>query len=264
MQHIGIIGAGNMGKALGKGLQSGKPEGSCGFFDIDPAIAKMAAEICGGAWYSDMEELYRKAEIIVIAVKPQHLKDLWLQLPENAADKKYISIVAGKPISLFEEALGTDQVIRFMPNLAAKVSSSVVAISFGERTDDTFRSRSRDIASAIGHPIELPEHLLAAFTGLSGSGIAYVFAFLHAMALGGTDAGIPYGKSLEIAYGTVEGAVKLLREEGVKPTEYLTRVTSAGGTTIKGVKALEEGRFTATVMNAVEAAAQKAEAFEKG
>src|SRR6056297_1623318 len=111
MQHIGIIGAGNMGKAIGNGLRSGNPEGSCSFFDIDPAIAREAADICEGTWYSDLGELYQNAEIIVISVKPQHLEGLWPQLPGNAADKNYISIVAGKPISFFKDALGTDQII---------------------------------------------------------------------------------------------------------------------------------------------------------
>lgn len=262
MNTTGIIGAGNMGRAIGEGLHAGNPDANCVFFDVDVKKAEEAAQAAGGEWCPELGELFHKAETILIAVKPQHLEALLKGLPEGYNEKKYISIVAGKPISYFKKHLQTDRIIRFMPNLAAKVGAAVVAVACGGEIDEDFRKDALEIASAMGRPVEMPEHLLAAFTGLSGSGIAYVFSFLHALALGGTDAGIPYAQALEIAFGTVEGAVKVLREDGISPSEYLTRVTSAGGTTIRGVKALEAGRFTHTVMEAVEAATRKAESME--
>jgi pyrroline-5-carboxylate reductase len=263
MNTTGIIGAGNMGRAIGEGLRSIASSAGCAFYDVDGKKAEEAARACGGKSFQDLEGLFKNTETLLIAVKPQHLDALWQKLPQGYQEKKYISIVAGKPISYLREHLHTDRIIRFMPNLAAKVGAAVVAVSFSTGAEEDFKREALKIAAAVGEPVEMPEHLLSAFTGLSGSGIAYVFAFLHALALGGTDAGIPYDQALKIACGTVDGAVKVLRNDGISPSEYLTRVTSAGGTTIRGVKALEAGRFTHTVMEAVRAAAEKAVSMER-
>lgn len=263
MQTLGIIGAGNMGQAFGIGLRSRSSETEISFFDIDRKKAEKAAERCGASSCSNYAELLAGSEAILLAVKPQHLAEVCSALGAGAEEKKYISIIAGTPIAYIEKQVGTSRIVRFMPNLAATVGESVVGISCGDSVDRTFREEALEIAASVGTPIELPEGLLAAVTGLSGSGIAYVFAFLHAMALGGTDAGLSYQQALQIAYSTTRGAVKLLESEGVSPSEYLTRVTSAGGTTIRGIKALEKGGFTHTVMEAVTEAASRAEEIEE-
>ncbi len=271
MKSIGFIGAGNMGIAIGLGLRAAHPDLTIAFFDIDSAKAQKAARECKGLACSSYEELFSETQVIVIAVKPQHMDTLFSQIKQLSSGREFISIAAGKPISLFTENLKTYKVIRFMPNLAAKICKSVVGISTAEnaggdpseKLDEEFRSTAYETARAIGMPVELPEELMPAITGLSGSGIAYVFAFLHAMALGGTDVGFSYSQALEIAYATCEGAVKVLQNEGISPAEYLTRVTSAGGTTIKGVKALERGGLTPTVMEAINAASERAKEIEK-
>ncbi len=262
MKSIGFIGAGNMGSAIGQGLRNAHPELSISFYDIDTAKAEQSAEECRGQVCGSYEELFSAAQVLVIAVKPQHLNSLFSEIQQLSSEREFISIAAGKPIRLFTEQLHTHKVIRFMPNLAAKVGESVVGISAVDGLDAEFRETAFEAARAIGIPVELPEGLMPAITGLSGSGIAYVFAFLHAMALGGTDAGFSYSQALEIAYATCRGAVEVLRSEGVGPAEYLTRVTSAGGTTIKGIKTLEEGGLTPTVMEAINAAAQRAKEIE--
>ncbi len=262
MKSIGFIGAGNMGAAISLGLRSAHPKLGLAFYDIDQEKAKQAAAECGGTACSSYADLFAKAEVLVIAVKPQHLTSLFSDIHKLSRGREFISIAAGKPISLFTANLQTDKVIRFMPNLAAKVGESVVGVSAVEGLDAEFRSTALEAAKAIGIPVEIPEQLMPAITGLSGSGIAYVFAFLHAMALGGTDAGFSYQQALDIAYSTCKGAVEVLRSEGIGPAEYLTRVTSAGGTTIRGVKALEEGGLTPTVMEAINAAAERAREIE--
>ena len=263
MKTFGILGAGNMGRAFGIGLNARHSEIDLCFYDVDHKKAEQTAGECGGTVYSSVAELTAAADTLLIAVKPQQLNTLCKEISSIGTGKNFISIAAGTPIAYFEQHLNNSRIIRFMPNLAATVGASVVGIAYGAGADDTFRQDACMIASAVGIPVELPERLLSAITGLSGSGLAYVFAFLHAMALGGTDAGFTYEQALEIAYGTAEGAVKLLRAEGVVPSEYLTRVCSAGGTTIRGVKALEKGGFTHTVMEAVTAAARRAEEIEE-
>ncbi|MCF6335465.1 MAG: pyrroline-5-carboxylate reductase, partial [Spirochaetales bacterium] len=174
------------------------------------------------------------------------------------------SIAAGKTIKYFEEKTGSTNIIRFMPNIAATVGKSIVAVAYGEKSDQEFRHEAMVIADSIGKALPLAESQMSAFTGLSGSGIAYVFSFIHALALGGTEQGIPYNESLEIAIQTVNGATALL-SSGMKkenPIELLTRVISAGGTTIAGVKALENGKLTSTVMEAVKKASARARELE--
>jgi len=251
-----------MGRAFGLGLRTAQPKVELNIFDIDQHRAAHTSGECAGTALTSVKELCVKSDTLLLAIKPQHAESLFSEIGESGAGKKYISIMAGTPISYLESYLPKSQIVRFMPNLAATVGASVVGISCSSSCDSSFRKDAFSIASAVGIPMELPENLLSAITGLSGSGLAYVFAFLHAMALGGTDAGFSYEQALEIAYGTVEGAVKLLRKEGVGPSEYLTRVTSAGGTTIRGVKALEKEGFTHAVMEAIAAAADRADEIE--
>jgi len=138
-----------------------------------------------------------------------------------------------------------------------------VAVSFGEEADAGFKKDALEIARAVGVPFEIPEKQMAAFTGLSGSGIAYVFSFIHALAMGGVNAGIKYDDSLAIAIATVEGAVAVMKSADTHPAELVSRVASPGGTTIEGIRALEQAGFNAAVMEAVSAAARKAALMEK-
>ena len=117
------------------------------------------------------------------------------------------------------------------------------------------------LAAALGTALEIPEKLMSAMTGVSGSGLAFVFQFVHAMAQGGVAAGFDYQTALAVAVAGLEGAASLLKD-GAHPMELASRVTSPAGTTIQGVRALEKGGFTAAVMEAVEAAARKATEFE--
>ncbi|MFO7850401.1 MAG: pyrroline-5-carboxylate reductase [Spirochaetia bacterium] len=262
MGVTGIIGAGNMGFALVKGLKRDNSEREILIFDQDIPKAERAAEECQCIVASSLEEIFRRADITVVAIKPQHLAPFFRDASKHSKNQRIISIVAGKPIELFKRELGTSEVIRFMPNLAATVSASVVGVASPEGIDEAFRAEALTIAEALGTAVPLPEELLSSITGLSGSGIAFVFAFIHAMALGGTQAGIPYDTSLEIAEHTLHGALEVLKNENSTPSEMLTRVTSAGGTTIEGVRALEEGGLTPAVMEAIMRAKKRAEELE--
>lgn len=262
IKSIGFIGYGNMGSALAAGLHKNNPETPIFVQDPDKDKAELAVRDCGARINLSEQEFCNASDIILIAVKPQLLRQVLKGYIPYTGGKKVISVAAGTPVSFFSGLLATDQVIRFMPNIAAQVGKALTGVSFGEKAAPEFRKQALHLANSVGKTIELPESSIAAFTGLCGSGIAYVFSFLHALALGGTHEGIPYATSLEVALGTLEGAVALVRKGDEHPVSLLSKVTSPAGTTIQGIAALEEGGFTASVMDAVERAASRARELE--
>lgn len=267
---IGIIGVGNMGAAIAEGMKKSFPDLVMGIMDTDSKKAENVGNTISGKVFSadSYEEFCSYSDIIILAVKPQYLDTLLDKLSKFTINKKIISIAAGKSIAYFEEKTGSSNIIRFMPNIAATVSSSITAVSSGANISEEFLKEAVNIAESIGKAIILSESQMSAFTGLSGSGIAYVLLFIHALALGGTEQGIPYDQSLKIAIQTVNGATAILTKNitsggsAENPISLLTKVTSAGGTTIKGVKALEEGRLTSTVMDAVKKSRDRADELE--
>lgn len=265
MQSVGIAGFGNMGESMGVRIHQAFPDIAIYLIEPNAERAERGRKICNGILCDSFAGLIERSDVCIIAVKPPYVDDLLseVDLEERASSKRYITIVAGKPISVFSKRLRTHQVVRFMPNLAATVGKALVGVCYESTVEDGFREEAMRIANTIGTPIVLPERLMAAVTGLSGSGIGYVLTFLHAMALGGTRAGIPYPDSLRIAGETIRGAVDLVEETGVNPIELLTRITSAAGTTIEGLAALEDSDFTSATMNAVFAASNRAKELEE-
>jgi pyrroline-5-carboxylate reductase len=207
-------------------------------------------------------ELLRRTDIILLAVKPQEFDRLRKELSSQAAGKRFVSILAGKSIATLTLSLGSESVCRFMPNLAAGEGKAAVGVSFADGVAEDFKKACITLAQAVGEAFPIPENLMSAFTGLSGSGIAYVFSFLHALALGGAATGIRYDDALRIALATVEGAVATIRNSGVHPVELLSRVVSPAGTTIQGVRRLESEGFCGSVLKAVEDAARRAAELE--
>jgi pyrroline-5-carboxylate reductase len=257
MQTIGIIGCGNMGSAVARAIAvSEQLDLSIMLYDADANVsAALAAEI-SAVIAASIEELQHKSDIIMLAVKPQILPELY-DLLSRRKDMKYISIAAGVAIETISAKTGSSDVVRFMPNIAASVSQAVTSVSYSDGCSDEFRKTAFTIASCFGTAVELRESLIPAFIGISGSAIAYFYQFLHAVALGGTKEGIPYDQAVEIASHTFRGAVELLEASGEQPVSLMTKVLSAGGTTVAGIHELERG-FAADVMNAVHASAQRA------
>ncbi|MBQ2259211.1 MAG: pyrroline-5-carboxylate reductase, partial [Spirochaetales bacterium] len=144
----------------------------------------------------------------------------------------------------------------------ARTKKAVTAVAFSLSMENSDKKLAMDIANSFGSAFELEEKLFSAFIGISGSAIAYVFEMIHQIAMGGVREGIAYPKSLEIVRDTFESATSLLKESGLGAVELETMVCSAGGTTIEGVKALEDGNLGATLINAVSAAAEKSRKME--
>ncbi|MGE4583884.1 MAG: pyrroline-5-carboxylate reductase [Sphaerochaeta sp.] len=259
MQQLGIIGCGNMGGAIAKSLGR-----DVLVYDSDQAKAQAFAKEAGLVAVASLKELFSQSSCLLLAVKPQILPSLYPELRALGSDQKaWISIAAGVPLMVLHEELGTDEVVRFMPNIAAQMRSAVTAIAPLAGCSDAHIQYAKSVAEAFGSAFLLPESQFAAFIGISGSAIAYVLQFFHALAMGGVVQGIAYPQALQIAIDTAASAVALAKHTQKNPVELATMVCSAGGTTIEGMQALAEGGFDATVMQAVQAASEKSRFLEQ-
>ncbi len=263
MTKIGFIGCGNMGGAIATALAKQK-DWQVMIHDNDSSKAKAFAKASYCSVATNLKELISDNDIILIAVKPQVLPSLYGELrAAGATNRQWISIAAGVPLEILQKELETDQVVRFMPNIAATVGKSVTAVAAPQEADKFFIDKAFEVARSCGSAFPMAEKDFPAFIGVSGSAIAYVFQFFHALAMGGVDEGIPYPTALAIARDTCISAAALQQETGKGAVDLATMVCSAGGTTIQGMKALAEGAFDATVMEAVSAAAQKSRKMEE-
>lgn len=248
-RKIGILGTGNMGQAIARGLKKLHPEIPLYGYEKDQNNRVSYIE------YSDsIALLEEKSEIVILCVKPTDLKGIVKSLSGN---KNYISIAAGVSTDRIKEWARKDSlsIARVMPNLSAAIGESVSGIYC---EDENLKESALAIFSAIGMALSVPrEELMHAVTGLSGSGPAYVFAFIQSLAEGGVLNGLSYNDSLKLAAHTVMSAAKMVIETGEHPHVMRNRVTSPGGTTIHGLKELEDGGLPATVMAAVEAATER-------
>jgi pyrroline-5-carboxylate reductase len=261
MTRIGIIGFGVMGEAFAAGLARTLPQVSLLAFDVKRDRLDAAEKGLKLAAAASAAEVLRGSDLTILCVKPQDFVVLAAEVRDAARGRAVISILAGRRIQTIADSLGTDQVARFMPTLAAVKGTALVGVSFHAQVTKKTREDALAVAGALGTSLEIPEKLMSAMTGVSGSGLAYVLQFVHAMALGGVASGFDYRTALTVAVAGLEGAASLLKD-GTHPLELASRVTSPAGTTIQGVRALERAGFTAAVMEAVEAAARKATELE--
>jgi len=259
-KKIGFIGGGNMAEAMIKGLLSASFIEAKNVFVSEPSEAKrdtLHAEYKIKV-SADNRELVKKCDILILAVKPQILQEVLVDIRSLVdSDKLIISIAAGVPIAIIDDALRGDKnkkfsIVRTMPNTPALVQEGVTAIASGEHVRKIDVKIAHRIFEAVGRTVDVEEDQLDAVTGLSGSGPAYIFMLIEAL----SDAGVKMGLSREVAniltIQTVLGSAKLARESGKHPGELKDMVTSPAGTTISGLHALEEGSFHTTLMNAVE------------
>ncbi|MBQ3729176.1 MAG: pyrroline-5-carboxylate reductase [Spirochaetales bacterium] len=261
MARISVIGAGNMGGAFAEALSKRKDISLCIYDSCRPCADKIAGTKANVTVLDSMDQA-RGSDVVVIAVKPQVLPQIYDQL-SALKPGFFISIAAGVTLEKLTKNLTSEKVVRFMPNIAAKIGHAVTAVAYSPALSSDERKMAMDIALSVGTAFELEESLFSAFIGISGSGIAYMFEMMHQMAMGGVKQGIPYPKALSIVADTMLSAANLQKETGKNAVELEAMVCSAKGTTIEGVAALTEGGFGAALINAVTAAARKSEELEK-
>jgi len=246
----GFIGCGNMGGAIAKALA--KATTDFAITDRSGRAIKLAAEIpCG---YMSTEEIARQCDRIFLGVKPHMMKDVLAPLQEILAECKplLITMAAGLEIAQIEEFAGTRlPVIRIMPNTPVAIGKGVTQYCCNDLVDEeTLHDWLNDMRFS-GMLDSLEERLIDAGSAISGSGPAYVYMFIEALADGAVSCGIPRAKALEYAAATVIGAGELVLATGQHPGALKDAVCSPGGSTISGIRALENHGFRAAAMEAV-------------
>ena len=256
-KKIAVIGAGNMGEALIRGLIRSVAVDQVAAVDIDfDLLSRLKTEI-GVRVSEDATTTVDGSDIVVIAIKPQHLFDVAGLRAAMTADHLVVSIAAGVSTGTLESVFGDVPVVRTMPNILAQVGECVAGLCAGKYAEESHLETAAAILGAVGETVVVEEKQMDAVTGLSGSGPAYVFALIDALADGGVKCGLPKGVALKRSTQTGLGAAKMVTESGDHPMSLKDKVTSPGGTTIAGLKALEDGGFRAALMNAVEAATRR-------
>jgi pyrroline-5-carboxylate reductase len=252
-----------MGAALMQGAAGLIGGENLRFTDADLPKAKVLAAKLGASVCPSNSEAVRQGDFVFLAVKPQVLPAVLGEIRGAVKARRdegkaavLVSMAAGWSIAGIREELGLpDQpVVRIMPNTPALVSRGVIALAASENLGEEPLARLERVLAAAGVVDRLEERYLDAVTGLSGSGPAFAYLFIEALADGGVLAGLSRDKALTYAAQTVLGAAAMVQETGRHPGDLTDMVSSPGVTTIAGVAALERGAFRGTVMAAVEAA----------
>lgn len=267
IKMIGFVGGGNMAEALVKGLISGAfPVARILVSEPHEERRSLLLQRYGVRVVADNLDVVKACDLVVLAVKPQLVAAV---LPEVAsvfgADKRLISILAGVPTATLEAFFaGPVSVVRAMPNTPALIGCGATALCAGTHAATDDLRVARHLFELVGGVRVVGEAQMDAVTGLSGSGPAYVFTIIEALADGGVQEGLPREVALALATQTLIGAAQLVRDSGEHPAVLRDRVCSPGGTTIAAVKALEEGGLRAALMAAVSRAAQRSRELGKG
>ena len=212
---------------------------------------------------ADNRTILAEADVVLIAVKPQIFSAVVPDLMWAATQQTslLLSIMAGVPLSDLEAAAPDWPAIRAMPNTPATVGAGITAIAPGSLATAEHLQHARSIFEAVGAVVEVPETLMNAVTGLSGSGPGYVAVVIESLADGGVAAGLPRAVALQLAIQTVRGTAELLHTADMHPAVLKDRVTSPGGTTIAGIAQLEAGGLRSALIEAVQAACDRAKAL---
>jgi pyrroline-5-carboxylate reductase len=252
-----VFGGGNMGAALVGGLlrTAWAPAGTLAIVEpLASRRAQLAVDLPGVPVGAEPPE---SAEGVVVAVKPNDVPAA-CRAAGTLGASRVLSIAAGVPTSVLEAVLGGGTpVVRAMPNTPALVGAGASAISPGAAATDNDLTWAESILSAVGTVVRVPEHLLDAVTGLSGSGPAYVFLVAEALADAGVAAGLPRATAVQLVEQLLVGSAKLLAESGEHPAKLRADVTSPGGTTAAGLRELERAGVRAAFLECVLAATRR-------
>ena len=265
--RIAILGCGNMGRTIIDRLLSSYDDVSIIAFDkSEESLTNLPDEalvIPPDEW----ENEENRSDAIVVAVKPQDMAEAlgpFSAMKDDRHSPLFMSIAAGIGIAELEKLLPSfARICRVMPNTPALVGEAVSAFCLNGRCRDSDKATAERILQAFGKVISVPEKMMNAITGLSGSGPAYVYLFIEALIEGGVAAGLSYAVAKQAAVQTVIGAGRMVEQGDEDPATLKARVMSPGGTTVAGLMALEENKFKYSVIRAVTAAAARAEEMGK-
>lgn len=259
---IGLMGAGRMATALARGLVRANMLPAVAIVACDPsgdARKAFAHEVPGAIVESSNADDVARADVVILAVKPQTMNDALASLREAiGGDSLVVSIAAGVTIARLEGAFPSGQrVVRVMPNTPCLIGLGASGFALGTHATKDDAKLVASLLSAVGVAFQVPEKLLDAVTGLSGSGPAFVYSMIEALAAGGVEEGLPLELAGELAARTVAGAAQMVLQTGETPAVLRDRVTSPGGTTLAGLGVLRDRDFGEVVRDAVKAATRR-------
>lgn len=263
---LALVGGGRMGRALINGMLKAEVVEASDIWVVEP-------DPQARSWWSEnhpqitlvdsIVEALAATEVVILAVKPDVVSKAIAQgndAPKGSEtwkDKLVLSVAAGISLSKLSHWLSSDRVIRVMPNTPCLVGEGASAYCCGQGVKAEDRRMASAILSAVGWAGEVDEKQMDAVTGLSGSGPAYVCVMIEALADGGVLAGLPRDLAMKLATQTVLGTAKMVAETGQHPASLKDAVASPGGTTIAGLRALEQNGARAAFIEAVAAASQR-------
>jgi pyrroline-5-carboxylate reductase len=259
---IGLMGAGRMATALARGLVRAEMVPAGKIVACDPsadARKTFASEIPGAIVDAANAADVARADVVILAVKPQTMTEALSSIRDSlSGNTLVVSIAAGVTIARLEGALPAGQrVVRVMPNTPCLIGSGASGFALGTHATKDDAKLVASLLSAVGIAFEMPEKLLDAVTGLSGSGPAFVYSMIEALAAGGVAEGMSPELAGELAARTVSGAAEMVLQTGESPAVLRDRVTSPGGTTLAGLGVLRERGFGEAVCEAVKAATRR-------
>lgn len=264
-QSVAVVGAGNMGGCLLTGLlAAGVPAAKLTAIDLrEDLLAPLAQR---GVTTSNDLAAVQSAELVVVALKPQVAPDVLPSLATHLNTAQVVvSVMAGMPTSALEAHLGAGQpVVRVMPQTLVQLGAGATAVCVGSAAAAAALAAVRALFDRVGTTVEVSEAQMDAVTGLSGSGPAYIYTVIEALADGGVRAGLPREVALQLAAQTAAGAGRMVLETATHPATLRDQVTSPAGTTIAGLTQLEQGGVRHAFIAAVDAATRRSRELGKG
>ena len=256
---VGILGAGSIGEIFAHGLlRAGWDPKDLTLAVRRPDRARDLEYTTGAKATLSLAEATEGRDVLVVSVKPKDVPAVLGEISDLVTpDQVVVSVAAGVPVSVFEDALPGIPIVRSMPNTPSAVDLGMAAYSIGETVDDDHAERAEIVLAAVGDTLRVSEDLLDAVTAVSGTGPAYVFLMAEALIEAAIREGLPHHAAERIVHQTVRGAGELLTASDKSAFRLRGEVTSPGGTTAAAMHVLEDGGFRALMENAVRAAAER-------
>jgi pyrroline-5-carboxylate reductase len=266
VKKIGFIGAGNMAAAIIGGIIKKEilsPK-SLIVYDIDQKRLDAMENELGVSKSSSLTDVASASDILLICVKPNVMFSVLQDIKDLILQKAVVSIAAGWSAAMIKNIIGHEKkILRLMPNTPLLAGEGMTVFETPSNIDEDDYTLIKSIFGALGQTAEAPEKLMDAVTAISGSGPAYVYMFIDALADGGVLEGMPKELALKLAAQTVFGSAKMVMDTGTHPMVLKDAVCSPGGTTIEAVKVLEDNAFKSTLMQAVRSCSDKSKKLSK-
>jgi pyrroline-5-carboxylate reductase len=258
---VGFLGFGNMGGAVARGVVAAGIVPAANILVHDPAFADEALAVQGFTRAGSAEEIFRRADVVLLAVKPQVFKEIapaWTELVSGLSGKTIVSVMAGIRAEKLRATFPGFTAVRVMPNLGLAAGEGATAIATDGLVEESV-ALVETIFNSCGTTVRVSENQMDAVTAVSGSGPMYLFEFVGAMTEAGVTAGLAHDVAYELAKQTAKGSLKLLETSADTPEAWTKRVCSPGGTTLAALGVLQAEGFHRIVERAVAAAKKRSE-----